>query len=135
MKKKGIFNHPLAEIVASMGHKDRLTVTDLGFPIPKDAKKVDLAVKENLPDIKTVLDVILSEMQVEKVLLAEEIKTESPELHEYYLELFKGAEIEYIPLWWEMYEETEKAKGVVRTGDVTPYANLVLISGVDGIFY
>ncbi|MFW5981261.1 MAG: RbsD/FucU domain-containing protein, partial [bacterium] len=69
------------------------------------------------------------------VLLAKKIKTESPELHEYYLELFKDVEIEYIPLWWKMYEETKKAKGVVRTGDVTPYANLVLISGVDGIFY
>ena len=66
MKKQGLVNHFVSEILAGMGHTDRLVVTDMGFPIPQEAKKVDLTVRRNLPTFFDVLEAILEEFQVEK---------------------------------------------------------------------
>ena len=49
MKKSGILNAPLSQIVARMGHTDKLVICDSGLPIPKGVDLVDLAVTQNIP--------------------------------------------------------------------------------------
>jgi D-ribose pyranase len=39
-------------------------------------------------------------------------------------------EIEYIP-HTEFKKETNNSRAVVRSGEIIPYANIILISGVD----
>ena len=77
MKKVGILNSELAYTVAQMGHKDTLAIGDAGLPVPAGTKKIDLAVTFQTPDFQTVLENVLTEMQVEAITLAEEIKTEN----------------------------------------------------------
>ena len=76
------------------------------------------------------LDAVLSEMCVERVVLAEEIKTASPEMQKAIPERFDGnTRIEYVP--HEAFnEQTADAGAVVRTGECTPYANVLPGSGV-----
>jgi len=120
-----------------MRHTDTLVIGDAGLPVPNHVMQIDLAVTKGIPDFMSVLKAVLTELRVEKVTLAEEIKTKSPELHKETIELIKNTEkeegitiaIEYIP-HEEFKEETAYSKAVVRTGEFTPYANIILTSGV-----
>jgi D-ribose pyranase len=76
-------------------------------------------------------------MEVEGVVLAEELRTVSPEMHERLLGLLRetqkdrGRELDvaYVP-HDEFKRGTEACKAVIRTGEFTPYANIILKSGV-----
>lgn len=61
-----------------MGHFDLLGIGDAGMPVPADTWKIDLAVSRNLPSFMDVLKNVLTELQIQKVYLAEEIKTQNP---------------------------------------------------------
>ena len=130
MKKRGILNSAVSEMVAAMGHTDLLVITDAGHPIPQDKWVVDLAFSKNVPPFLTVLEGVLEELQVEKVILAEEMKEKSPELLKKLKALFsKDVEVEMVP-----HEEfkgiVRTAKAIIRTGEFTPYANIILQAGV-----
>lgn len=140
MKKKGIFNHFISDIVASMGHKDRLLITDLGFPIPAEAFKVDIALNAGTPGTREALIEVLKELQIEKAVLAEQMPEESPEAHRELKDTLAAEvdhehyDIDYID-HWDMVDIAREAKGVIRTGSVIPYSNIVLVSGARGVFY
>ena len=79
MKKTGILNSRISAVVAQMGHKDTLAIGDAGLPVPMGTEKIDLAVKLQDPTFQTVLETVLTELEVEGITLAEEIKTANPE--------------------------------------------------------
>lgn len=129
MKKGRILNPQLSHVVASMGHTDGIVVADCGLPIPKGVERIDLAVSEGVPGFLQVLDVLLTELQVEKLVLAEEIKVNNPHILKEIIRRLEGVEIE-----WVSHEDfkvmTSECKAVVRTGECSPYANVILKSGV-----
>lgn len=128
--KKGRILHPqLSHVVASMGHTDSLVIADCGLPIPETTERVDLALTEHIPTFLQALDTILSELQVESFVLAEEIKTFNPELQAAIEERLAGKELIWVN--HEAFKElTRSARAVVRTGECSPYANVILKSGV-----
>lgn len=130
MRKTALLNSNLSYVISKMGHTDMLTVGDCGLPIPDGVERVDLALKLGVPGFLETLDTILEELCVERIVLAEEIKIASPEMHAEILRRF-GAQVrvEYVP--HEAFKrQTQRAKAVVRTGECTPYANVILCSGV-----
>ncbi|MDR7925340.1 RbsD/FucU domain-containing protein, partial [Latilactobacillus sakei subsp. sakei] len=76
-----------------------------------------------------VLTNILSELEVQKVYLANEIKTANPEQLEAIKALIGETPIEFIN-HSQMKQDLNKAKAFVRTGEMTPYSNIILESGV-----
>jgi D-ribose pyranase len=130
MKRSGLLNKELNDVIASIGHKDTLCVCDAGLPIPEDRRRVDLSIVRNMPRFFTVLNEILKELIVEKVIIANETKTHSPQVVEKIQKLLPGVEIEFVP-HTEFKEMTRKTKGVVRTGEYTSFCNVILVSGVD----
>lgn len=130
MKKSGILNPALNKLITESGHTDFIVITDAGLPIPENVNtRIDLALKQGTPKFLELLDAVLSELIVEKIVLAEEIKTVSPGMHLEILKRFEGIHVEYIP-HVEFKESTKKARGLVRSGEFTPYANVILIAGV-----
>lgn len=129
MKKTGILNKEISGVVAGMGHKDMLVVCDAGLPIPVEVQRIDLAVKPGLPCLVDILEVLSSELKVERLILAEETQTVSPLVEEAILHIFKGAGVEKIS-HEEFKELSHKAVAVIRSGEFTPYANVILVSGV-----
>lgn len=128
---KGTLNGQLARVISETGHTDRLVVSDAGLPIPMSVERVDLAVRENLPRFLDVLDTVLAELAVEGALLAEEIRTHSPDLAatvERRLAVFDVVP-NYVP-HVEFKVATSTARAAVRTGEFTPYANVLLTAGV-----
>lgn len=129
MLKTGILNPQIANTLASLGHKDMLVVSDAGLPIPLSVERIDLAWKENEPGYIEVLEEVLKYIVVEKAILANELKTVSPEMHKKILEVLpKDIEIEYVD-HIELKEKTKSARAIIRTGEFTPYPSVILVSG------
>lgn len=130
MKKQGIINRHLSEALAELGHTDMLAVVDCGYPIPNESKVIDLSISKGFPGFLGVLSRILQEIVCEEVVIAEEIKFKNEIVHSDLLKLIKG-----IPVSYTSHSELKtlalKAKAFVRTGEATPYSNILLLSGVD----
>jgi D-ribose pyranase len=130
MKKDGILNQDLLNVMGSLGHTDRIVICDVGLPIDNSVKRIDLSVTKGIVKFMDVLKPLLSELAVEKIILAREIVKKSPEMHQDIVELTKG-----IPLELVSHEEfkklTKDTKAIIRTGECTPYANIILQSGVN----
>lgn len=131
MKRSGILNAELSEVLATLGHTDLLLVVDAGFPVPRDAHRIDLALAENLPDLRTVLGLIADELVVEGVVRAEDVPSHNPRLDSWLHERFAGAEFTARPHAEVLGDLARDAKAVVRTGAFEPWGNVGLYCGVD----
>jgi len=129
MKKTGVINAPLSAVIAELGHKDSVAIADAGLPIPKDVFRIDLALKKGVPGFIETLEVVLIEMQIEKIILAEEIKRHNPGVLNEIEELISEVNIEFIS-HDEFKVATKGTKAIIRTGEFSPYANIILVSGV-----
>lgn len=131
MKRRGILNDRLSAALATLGHTDLLLVVDAGFPIPRDADRIDLAITENLPDLRTVLGLVADELVVEGVVRAQEVPTNNPLLDSWLHERFTDAEFTTRDHADMLGEVARSAKVVVRTGAFEPWGNIGLFCGVD----
>lgn len=130
MKKNGILHPGLNKLIAETGHTDQIVVTDAGLPLPEEVNtRIDLGLKKGTISFLELLDTVLDELSVEKVIMAEEIKLASPVMHEEILNRFKDVEINYVP-HVEFKEQTKSSRGMVRSGEFTSYANVILVGGV-----
>lgn len=129
MKKIGTLNQPLSSVIAGLGHMDQLVIADAGLPIPASTQRIDLALKEGIPGFMDALEVILEEVQVESAIVANEMVSTSPEIFQQLEKLLPEIPIETIP-HEDFKELTAEARAIVRTGEFTPYANIILNAGV-----
>lgn len=97
MKKTDVINSELSTVIANMGHMDWLSIGDAGMPVPMGTKKIDLALSKGLPSFQQVLKNILTELEVQKIYLAEEIKTQNPEQLSEIKKTLPNVAIEYVP--------------------------------------
>ncbi len=129
MKKQGILNEQLSAVIAATGHTDMVVVTDAGLPIPQEVEKVDLAILPNFPRFLDVLKAVIGELSVEKIILAEETQEVSPEMYKSIIELLPGIPVETMP-HVDFKRKTREARALVRSGEFTHYANVILVAGV-----
>ena len=121
MKNSGILHRDLARTVASLGHGDLLVIGDAGLPVPPGVPCIDLAVTHGVPRFAEVLAAVLSEMQVESCIMAAEADAG----------LHALAPCPPDPISHAAFKVAcARAVAVVRTGEVTPYANIGLYAGV-----
>ncbi|HTT13183.1 MAG TPA: D-ribose pyranase [Burkholderiaceae bacterium] len=129
MKKTTLLHAELSRMIARLGHGDTLVIADAGLPVPEGTPCIDLAVTRGVPSFPQVLAAVLSEMQVERIIVARELRARSPGMHEHIAAAFPGVTAEEIS-HAELKALTRQARAVVRTGEFTPYANVVLVAGV-----
>ena len=129
MKKIGIINQPLSAVIAGLGHLDTVVICDAGLPIPPGIARIDLALTEGVPSFAQTVQTVQSEMKVERLVIAEEMITRSPQIFEFLQNTFPGLPIEKIP-HTSFKSRTQEAAAIIRTGEFTPYANVILIAGV-----
>lgn len=127
MKRTALLHAELSHAIASLGHGDMLVVGDVGLPIPPGPRRIDLALTPGIPAVADVLKAVLSEMQVERAVIANEAV---------------AREGGGLPCWCQLpvapeqvSHETfkrlcQQARVMVRTGECTPYANVLLVAGV-----
>lgn len=130
MKREGILNSEISRVLSYMGHTDRIAIGDCGLPIPDEVERIDLSLTFGEPRFLRVLELVLRDMKVEKIVLAEEIRTQNPAVLHGIEALLEGqkVEVEYVP-HTAFKAATRDCKAVIRTGETTPYANIILQSG------
>ncbi|MGD0019318.1 MAG: D-ribose pyranase [Candidatus Limnocylindrales bacterium] len=130
MRKTGILNQEILKATGSLGHTDQIVVCDAGLPIPLGVERIDLTVLRGMPRFLDVLKPLLAEVIVEKIILATEIEKASPEMLARIRELAGAIPIEFVS--HDQFKRlTRDAKAIIRTGEFTPYTNIILQSGVD----
>ena len=129
MKKAGMLNKDINEVVALMGHTDTLMICDAGLPIPEGVRRIDLAIKPGLPGFLETTEAVANELKVDCILIAEEANARSPQIVAGLKSIFPGVEVQFVP-HAEMKERSHGARAIIRTGEFTPYANVILVSGV-----
>jgi D-ribose pyranase len=131
VKKTGIINGPISSIIAHLEHTDTLCIADAGLPTPATTQRIDLALKPGVPGFLETLDVILEEMFVEKAYVSESIETVSPHIYKGIQERLPGVPIEALP-HAEFKQTSGQSKAIIRTGEFTPYALVILVAGAWG---
>jgi len=131
MKKVGVINQPIASVISGLGHSDTIAIADAGLPIPATTQRIDLALTRGVPSFLETLRVVLSELFVEKVIVAEEMQSVSPQMYEALVKVLGETPIELVP-HVDFKRETAVSKAIIRTGEFTPYANVILVAGAWG---
>lgn len=129
MKKTKMINSDMSRVIAQMGHFDKLSIGDAGMPVPMGTEKIDLAVDNGIPSFMQVLTNVLEELEVQRIYLAEEIKTENPKMLENIKALMPETPITFMP-HSDIKQDLNNCHAFVRTGEMTPYSNIILESGV-----
>jgi len=129
MKRTRLLHAELSEVIARLGHGDLLVIGDAGLPIPEGPRRIDLALTANVPRFHEVLAAVLSEMAVESAVIADELAPNNPAVH---AELCR--QLGQIPMSTTSHEDfkvaTITARAIVRSGEFSPYANVILRAGV-----
>ena len=112
--KNGMLNSNLKYMLARMGHRDLLAVTDAGYNIPRDMETVDVALLPNVPTIMQVIEAIQLEVPIEAVYLAEEIKVQAPDILEAYRAHFPDIEFQFLPHVPDFDQLVGTCKGAAR---------------------
>jgi D-ribose pyranase len=127
MRRSGLWHPRLTSLIAAMGHGELLVIADPGLPVPGGVEVVDLVLTRGEPGFMTVLRPVLAELVVEQATLASEL-ADSKLIEDV------TSQLGDVPLAWVTHDElkniTARARAVVRTGEDTPYANIVLRAGV-----
>ena len=127
MKRTALLHAELSHAIATLGHGDMLVIGDVGLPIPNGPRRIDLALTPGIPAVADVLRVVLEEMQVEKAVIA----TEAVERNGGQVPAWCRPPIQPSALPHEDFKRlTQQARVMVRTGECTPYANVILVAGV-----
>lgn len=130
MKKYGHLNREVSRVLARMGHTDSLVIADCGLPVPDGVECIDLSIALGEPAFLRVLDSVLADFKVERAVFATEAQEYNPAVAARATRLcHEQVRVDFVA------HETlkilaQRARAVIRTGEATPYANVLLYSGV-----
>ncbi|SCA93081.1 D-ribose pyranase [Pseudolactococcus piscium] len=129
MKKNGILNSDISKLAADLGHTDCVCIGDCGLPVPNGVKKIDIALTYGSPSFEAVLKNYVENVVVEKVWVAKEIIDNNPKQLESIKSILPPSVEMEIITHIQFKESMEECKAVIRTGEITPFSNIILQSG------
>lgn len=126
MRNGGIWPPRLIEIIASLGHTDTLVVADAGFPVPAGVESVDLLWTRGEPGLMPVLTAVLADLGVEGATIATELDGPLLDAITDTLADLPNRRVGHN----DLKRAAAGARAVVRTGETTPFGNVILRAGV-----
>jgi D-ribose pyranase len=128
MLKTGILNPSLNSLLSRTRHTNILVIADRGFPFWPQIETIDLSLVDNIP---TVLDVLLAlrpNFVIGRVTMAEEFQANNTaETQARLRAALKGLALDFEP-HITLKQRVPHAIGLIRTGDTTQYANMIIES-------
>lgn len=123
-----ILNPHVLDLIARIRHTNTLVISDWAFPFWPEIETVDISLTHGIPTVLDVLDLLTPVFKIGRIWQAEEfVAANTPALVERFAESFGQ-----IPLTREAHVDFKKrvprAIGLIRTGDPTPYANVIIES-------
>jgi D-ribose pyranase len=130
MKRWGHLNREVSRVLAGMGHTDSLAIADCGLPVPDGVECIDLSIGLGDPTFLRVLDSVLADFKAERAVFASEAKDHNAAVAARASRLSdEQVQVDFVT-HQALKELTRRVRAVIRTGEATPYANVVLYSGV-----
>ncbi|MDI6600414.1 MAG: D-ribose pyranase [Thermoanaerobacteraceae bacterium] len=129
MKKGVLLNHELSELVARLGDGETIVIANYHLTVPDSIRFIDLAVKKNMPGLVDVVEAVLTELYVSEVIVPVEMERDSQDVFLSLKEVLGNIDIERITCDEFRLRSMETA-AIVRTGEFTPHASIILRSGV-----
>ena len=134
MKRTALLNRHISTLIASLGHLDEIVIADAGLPVPAGVPVIDVAITPGLPSFLDVLETIKTELAVEEIIVAEEASISFKEECQHSMSSWMSAEGRAVKMSTLSHSDfkmrNKEAKAIIRTGETTPYANMILVSGV-----
>lgn len=135
MLQTGILNPQINDLLARIRHTNTLVISDWAFPYWKEIEVIDITLTKGIPLITDLLDLLAPNFKVGHIWQAEQFLAINPQetidLYDSKFELFRGAQpsLEVTRLDHDVFKtKVPSAIGLIRTGDPTPYGNLILES-------
>jgi D-ribose pyranase len=129
MLRTGILNPHVLSLLARVRHTNALVIADRGFPFWPQIETVDISLVDGVPTVLQVLEALRGNFDVEQFYMAEEFRLENAaQTQAHYAAAMAGAAVTFEP-HAEFKKRVPGAIGLIRTGDVTQYGNLILVSG------
>lgn len=130
MKKDRILNAELIRLISSLGHTQTLVIGDAGLPVPKGVPCIDLSVVQGVPSFRDLLAAVAGELVVESAVYAEEADEKNPEIVSFIRRTLPDIPLAVVP--HEKFKQmTKDSMGIIRTGECSAYANIILVGGVN----
>lgn len=129
MKKTDLLNSEISYEISKMGHFDTIVIGDSGLPIPRDVKRIDLAVSKGVPCFLDVLRAVLEELNVQKATIATEMEAVNPDIYKKTVAMLDNVKIEKVA-HSQLKKQTKVSIAIIRSGEASPYSNIILESGV-----
>lgn len=131
MKKTPLLNSDISAIISTLGHFDTIAIGDAGLPIPDETVRIDLALTPGTVSFKATLDAVLLEMKVGEFIVAKESSEDFIKKCELSFKIADGVLPSIKKVSHEQLKDLLKGtKAVIRTGECTPYNNIILVSDV-----
>jgi len=128
MKKGGILNPAICSLLAELGHTDELLIVDAAYPLPSDGHVIDLTLTPGIPRLLDVVRAVAEELVIEAIAVPAEIKEHSPRLYQEVMRILGDIDVDEIP-FHEFKEQSLDVKGIIRTAEFSPYANIRILAG------
>jgi D-ribose pyranase len=129
VKRAGILNSDLSYLIATLGHTDLVGVADAGLPIPDGVWRIDLALTRGVPGFVQTVEALLGEVVVERAVIAKEMARRNPGAYRALKKLLGKTPVVEIS-HQALKAHVRDARAVIRTGECTPFANVLLRCGV-----
>jgi D-ribose pyranase len=128
MLKSGILNPAINSLLSRVRHTNTLVIADRGFPFWPHVETIDISLTDDIPRVMEVLQAVKANFAIGRVFAAQEfLAANTPQTATALEDALLG-----IPITFESHAELKKrvphAIGLIRTGDTTQYANLILES-------
>jgi len=128
MLKTGILNPHVLDLLARVRHTNTIVIADRGFPFWPQIETVDISLVDDVPTVLQVLAGVRGSCVIGKAWMAKEfLRANDKRTQTRFLAALKGAKVKFEP-HGEFKQRVPHAIGLIRTGDTTPYGNIILES-------
>jgi D-ribose pyranase len=128
MLKSGILNPQINSLISRVRHTNTLVIADRGFPFWPMIETVDTSLVDDVPTVLQAFAALRGNFVIGKAWMAQEfLRNNLPMIRAAFAKALDGIDLKH-----ERHVDFKKrvphAIGLIRTGDTTPYANLILES-------
>jgi D-ribose pyranase len=125
----GVLNPQILSLLARIRHTNALVIADRGFPFWPQIETVDVSVVDDLPTVLQALAAVRGNFNATQAFMAREFqKNNSAATRASFAKGLAGVPVKFEP-HVQFKKRVPGAIGLIRTGDTTQYANVILISG------
>ncbi|MEM6644959.1 MAG: D-ribose pyranase [Bacteroidota bacterium] len=128
MIRDGILNPAINNLISRVRHTNTLVIADRGFPFWPTIETVDISLVDDIPTVLDVLHALQQRCHFGQIRMAEEFKQHnSAGKQAAFTHAIGSIPVAYLP-HDAFKQHVPSAIGLIRTGDTTPYANMILES-------